>query len=91
MQVNFMTNTIHCYFCNKDYAIHQIFENLYYETSVVCPFDHIIGHIYDYEYRLLNAPCNYFYIYHLKGYCRCIQEECNCFGIDEECNYPVAK
>ena len=91
MQVNFETNKIRCYSCNKEYTIHEILEHFYYEGSVTCPQDHLVGNIWDYEYKLLTAPCNCFYIYHRKGYCRCVQKECNCFGIDEECSFPLGK
>jgi len=91
MQVNFDTKTIHCYSCNKDYGLDNIFLHLLWEGSITCPQDHLVGREEDYEWFLLTQACQYYYLYHRKGYCRCVQNECNCFGIDEECSFPLGK
>jgi len=91
MQVNLDNNAIFCYSCNKEFTLGEIIENFYYEGSVTCFRDHLIGNVWDEEYKLLTAPCNYFYVYHKKGHCRTVQEECNCFGMNEECSFPLGK
>jgi hypothetical protein len=35
--------------------------------------------------------CPYYYLYHNKGICRCIQDNCNCFGNEENCENLLAK
>jgi len=69
----------------------KIYLDVVYEGSISCEFGHIIGNQNDPEWKLLIAPCNYHYIYHGKGYCRCVQKECNCFGVEDNCSFPLGR
>jgi hypothetical protein len=91
MQIDYRNKTIFCYSCNKDYTIHQVFEHLYYEGSITCFQDHLIGNTWDKEYIYLTSPCPYLMLEHNKLRCRCVDEETNCEGIDENCNFILGK
>jgi hypothetical protein len=84
-------NTIHCFWCNKDYGLDGIFLNVLFETSISCPQNHIVGYTYDPEWLLLIANCPYFYLYHHRGQCRCVQDETDCQGNDENCNFILGR
>jgi hypothetical protein len=43
------------------------------------------------RYRRRRMICPYYYLYHNKGICRCIQDNCNCFGNEENCENLLAK
>ena len=78
-------NKIHCFWCNKDYSFDEIFLHYLFGSSVTCPFDHLLG----YEWELFS--CEYYYIYHKQGYCRCIQDKCDCWGNENKCKNPEGK
>jgi len=85
MQVDYNKRTIKCFICNEDKDMTRIYVDYPFEQAISCDKDHIIGYTWDNTWKLLTAPCNYHYIYHGRGQCRCVQEETNCFGIDEDC------
>jgi hypothetical protein len=91
MKIDYHNKKIKCFICNEDKDMTKIYVNYPYEEALSCDRGHIIGHTIDKEWKLLIAPCKYHYLYHCKGQCRCVQEECNCFGIDEECENPLGK
>jgi len=91
MQVDLENRTIKCFWCNKDIKLNEVCLDVIYEGSLSCNKDHIIGHQTDLEWLFLVASCQYFYIYHNKGHCRCVQEECNCFGVEDECSFPLGR
>jgi hypothetical protein len=91
MKVNYENKTIHCFQCNQDLDFSQIYLDIFYQGSISCEKEHIIGNQSDLEWLYLIAPCNYFYLYHNEPNCRCIQDKCNCFGIEEKCDSPNGK
>lgn len=91
MQVNYNIKTIKCFFCNKDYDFHEINEDILFENALSCPKEHLIGYTWDYEWLLLTAPCQYHFIYHGEGWCRCVDCKVFCFGMDEECPNPLGR
>lgn len=93
MLIDFKNKTAHCFYCNKDYSLDpfEIFLNVLYEGSISCLKDHLIGNQDDKEWLWFTSNCLYFYIYHNKGQCRCIQDETECNGQEEFCENKLGR
>jgi hypothetical protein len=74
----------YCKECKKWVSIFPC-EYLLLYNSVQCMNLHHNGFYHD------IFPCEHYYLYHSKGQCRCIQEETDCFGNEEECSYILAR
>jgi len=44
---------IHCFWCNKDFWMTNIYLNLEYEGSLSCPENHLVGNQSDPEWKKL--------------------------------------
>jgi len=84
MTFNKDKSKFYCIGCKEWIGIYPC-EYLLVNDSIQCFNFHHCGWIWD------IFPCEYYYIYHHQGQCRCIQEECNCFGNEEECDNPIGK
>jgi hypothetical protein len=74
----------YCDECKKWISIDPC-DYLIIEEKVFCFELHFCG----YEWDLF--PCPYYYLYHKEGICRCLQDKCNCFGREEDCENPLAR
>jgi len=92
MLLNKNQQKIFCFYCNKWYNIYiDVFLNVLYEQSITCTENHLVGNQYDSEWLNYFYGCPYYYLYHNKGQCRCIQEETNCEGLNYNCSNPLGK
>lgn len=53
MKIN-SNNTIHCFWCNKDYWMCEVFINVLFEGSVTCLNDHLLGYEKDKEWKIIT-------------------------------------
>ena len=53
MLINKKNRTIHCFWCNKDYKMSDIYLDVMYLGSVSCPKDHLCGNQDDKEWKKL--------------------------------------
>lgn len=44
----------HCFWCNKDYKMVDIYLDMEYEGSLSCPKDHLVGNQSDKEWKELT-------------------------------------
>jgi len=95
MLLNKENKTIYCFLCNMDYSLDpfEVFINVLYEGSISCLQEHLIGNTSDLEWQdyFYNYNCSYYYLYHNKGQCRCVQEETNCEGLEYNCGNECGK
>lgn len=55
-----------------------------------CDID--IGFTWDLSWiEYWKEDCQFYYFYHNKSQCRCVQEETNCEGKESDCNYKAGK
>jgi uncharacterized Zn-finger protein len=91
MQINYHNKTIYCFYCKKELSLDKVFLDVLFETFITCTYDHILGYTYDKEWIWLTANCPYFYVYHNRGQCRCIQDDVGCDGQEENCENLLGK
>ena len=93
MLINFLTKTIYCFECHRDYSLDpfEVYINVMGEGSITCPNDHIIGYEWDNEWRRLFYLCEYIKEYHSESYCKCNWELCHYEGNNYHCEYQLAK
>jgi hypothetical protein len=60
-------------------------EYLLWGRTVLCMNEHSCGFIHD------IFSCDYFYDYHGQQHCKCVQEQCSCFGNIEDCTYTMGR
>ncbi len=84
-------DSIHCFECNKDYFVEEIFVNFLYIGSISCPKNHLIGNEWDKEWIYLTSPCSLLYFQYNKLMCKCVDEETPCNGIIDECYYKLGR
>ena len=48
-------NKIHCFWCNKDYKIKDIYLDMEYEGSISCEKGHLVGNEQDKEWKELTG------------------------------------
>jgi len=89
MQINH--NKIRCFWCNKDISFAEIELNVLYNGSISCKQEHLIGDVDDLEWKIMIAQCPYFYLYYQDTMCKCVQQKAQCYGIEDDCNYPIGK
>ena len=53
MLINKKNRTIHCFWCNKDYKMKDIYLDVMYLGSVSCSKNHIVGNQNDREWMFL--------------------------------------
>jgi hypothetical protein len=85
---------IYCFYCKKYYDPYtEVWLNLLYEGSISCEKEHLVGNESDFEWQehFYNYECSYFYLYHNKPNCRCVQDVCNCFGLEDECENKLGR
>jgi len=90
MLINLKNKTIHCFYCNEDKEMKDIYLDVLFERSISCDKDHLIGLQTDEEWERLYL-CEFMYSYHKKNQCRCVHEETSCEGQIGECNYPIGR
>jgi hypothetical protein len=91
MRVDYQNNTIYCYYCKRDIKFSEIELNVLYDDSISCKNEHLVGNQEDKEYKFLTAQCSYFYLYHQDTMCRCVQDICKCFGIEDDCENKLGR
>jgi len=58
MLFNFLLG-IYCFYCNKYYDPYtEIFLNIFYENSITCPKDHLVGHTFDPQWKAFIGETN---------------------------------
>lgn len=63
------------------------------ESRIKClKCDEDVGFTWDLAWReFWKEQCKYYYQYHNKGQCRCVQEETNCNGDEKNCENKLGK
>lgn len=89
--MNIKDDKIWCHCCFK--WIRKDIDILILEDDVFCllcynEWKGIRTHL---GYRNDLFPCKYYYEYHHKGNCRCVQEETNCNNNEENCENLIGK
>ena len=69
---------IYCQECNEWLSIDPC-EYLLIGDSVQCMNFHHLGYVWD------IFCCEFYYLYHNQGQCRCVQAETKCSGKEENC------
>lgn len=87
--MNIQNDKIWCHICNK--WIDKYTEIHIFDKDVYCFFclnKGLYTHLgFDFE----AFPCEYYYLYHRKGQCRCIQEETSCRGDEDNCENELGR
>jgi hypothetical protein len=82
--MNIKDDNIWCHICFK--WINKNTDTMIVDRNVYClSCDAHLG--FDFE----AFPCEYYYLYHVKGQCRCIQAETNCRGDEENCENELGR
>lgn len=84
---------IYCFECKKYLDLFtEVFLDYFYSGSISCENDHLVGNNTDKSWiDFWQKNCEYFFSYHSRGQCRCVQDNTNCNGNEEKCEYPYGR